>query len=118
MTQSPGSGGRSIDRFSEALRSLDDRVQELRGRFDDQRHKIDDEFQKRRQQIEEQVRTTPFFKQLAWARKEIEHQLERVRDQLFENLGIATRQDLDKLQRKVDLLARRLGELSRDPRER
>ncbi len=115
MTQSSEPGDSSFDRLNEALQSLDEQVQELRTRFDDGRHKVEDEFQKRREKFEKQFRATPFFRQVARVRREVDHQVGQTRDQIFESFGIARREDLDKLHRKVNLLSRRLGDLTREP---
>ena len=115
MTQRAEPGNSSVDRLNEALQSMDDQLQELRARFDGQRRKVEDEFQKRRQRLEKQFRSTPFFKQVERVRREGDHQFEQTRDQIFESFGIASKQDLDKLHRKVNLLSRRFGDLSRGP---
>ena len=115
MTQSTEPEGSSFDRLNEAFQSLDEQMQELRVRFDDQRRKVEDEFQRRRERLEKQFRATPFFRQVERVRKEVDHQVEQTRDQIFESFGIASRQDLDKLHRKVNLLSKKLGDLSRGP---
>lgn len=104
----------SFDRFNEALRSLDDQVQELRDRFDDRRRQVEDELKKRRDQIESQLKKNPLYKRVDQVRKDIEEQVERGRDQVFEVFGIATRADVEKIDRKLAVLSRKLNELAKD----
>jgi hypothetical protein len=114
MTQSAHGRPSGFDRFNDALRNLDDQVQELRDRFDDQRRKVEDEFQKRREKLEAQVRKSPLYKRADRVRKDIEEQVEQTRDQVLDVFGIATKHDLDKINRKLNLLSKKLNELSKE----
>ena len=116
MTQSTETESSNFDRLNDALRGLDQQIQDLRERFDGQRRRVEDEFEKRRKQFEADFRQSPLFRQASRVRKELDQQVEQARDQVFETFGIATKHDLDKLNRKVNLLSRKLGELSREPK--
>ncbi len=45
-----------FERFNDALRGLDDQLQDLRERFDEQRKKVGGELRKRRDQVREDLR--------------------------------------------------------------
>ncbi len=103
-----------FDRFNDALRGLDDQVQELRDRFDDQRRKVEDEFRKRSDDIQSRLRKTPFYKRARRVREEVEEQVERSRAQVYELIGLASRSELEKIDRKLNTLSRKLNELVKE----
>ena len=72
-----------FDRFNDALRSLDDQLQDLRERFDDGRRRVETEIRKRRDQVEADFRKSLLFKRAESAVENVTDSVENTRDQLF-----------------------------------
>lgn len=104
----------NFDRFNETLRGLDEQVQELRDRFDDRRKEVGTEIRKRAQEVETRLRKSPIYRRAERARKDVETQVDKTRAQIFEALGLATRADLDKLNRRVNAISKKIGELAKE----
>ena len=114
MAQSAQDRTTGFDRFNEALRNLDDQVQDLRERFDDQRRQVEDEIQKRRERLETQIKKSPLYKRVDRVRKDIEEQVSETRSQILDAFGIATKSDLDKLNRKLNVIQKKLNEIGKE----
>lgn len=110
MSQPDASG---FERFNEALRGLDDQIQELRERVDDRRRQFETELKKRRSKIETQVRKNPLFKRAERARKDVESQVEKTRAQIYGAVGIASKTEIDKLNRKLNSISKKVSELTK-----
>ena len=111
MAQTHASG---FDRFNEVLRSLDDQLQELRDRFDTRRQKVESEFRKRRDRIEEDVRDSSLFQRADEVRKDLGGRVERGRDQLYGVFGLASRAEVQKLNRKLNSISKKVNELAKE----
>ena len=103
-----------FDRFNDALRGLDDQVQELRDRFDDQRRKVEDEFRKRSGGLQTRLRKSPLYRRAKQIREEVEEQVERSRSQVYSLIGLVSRSELEKIDRKLNTLSRKLNELVKE----
>lgn len=107
----------AIDRLSEALRGLDDHVQDLRGRVSDRRRRLEGELRKRAGHLETQVRKSPLYRRAERARRDLESQIDRVRAGVYDAAGIASKTEVEKLNRKLNSISRRLNELAREHEE-
>lgn len=105
-----------LDRFNDALRNLDDQLQELRDRFEERRKQFESDFQKGRDRVEERVRGTSLYKRARQVRTDLEDQIERTRGQVYDVFGIASKAELEKLNRKLNAISRKLNELTREQR--
>lgn len=109
MAEANNSG---FERLNDALRNLDDQLQELRLRFDDQRKSFENKFQERRDEFRTQLSKTELYKRTEQVRKEIGEQFDRRWVRLYETFGIATKSDIQKLNRKLNALSKRLNEIA------
>ena len=103
-----------FDRFNEALRNLDDQLQELRERFDDRRKKTEKRVREFRKDVETQLRKSPIYRRAERVRKDVEEQVESTRDQLYDAFGIASKSEVDKLNRKLSAISKKLNELAKE----
>ena len=106
-----------FDRFNDTLRGLDDQLQDLRDRIDDGRKRVENEFKKRADDARADFRKSVLYRRSEQALKDVEDAAERTRSQLFEALGLATKTDIDKLQRKLNTLSKKLNELTKERAE-
>ena len=103
-----------FDRFNDTLKNLDDQLQELRDRFDDQRKKFEGQFSRQREKLEEQVRESALYKRSERVRREVETQVERGRATIFDVFGIAAKSEIDKINRKLNTISKKLNELAKE----
>jgi uncharacterized protein YukE len=103
-----------FDRFNEALRNLDEEIQDVRERFEQRRERISSELRKRADQVRSEVRKSDLFRRADQLRKDVEHQIERGRAQIYESVGLATKEDVERLNRKLNQIARKLNEISKE----
>ena len=103
-----------FDRFNETLRSLDDQLQDLRDRFDDRRRKLEGQVRKRADQIQKDLRKSTVYQRADQARKDLEGTIEKTRSQVFDAFGLATKDDIARLNRKLTTISKKISELSRD----
>ncbi len=108
----PSNGG--FERLNDAFRNLDDQLQELRVRFDDQLRRVENSWNERREEFRAQVRETTLYKRSEQVRKDLEEQVDRGRVQLYDAFGIASKSEIQKLNRKLNTLSKKLNELARE----
>jgi chromosome segregation ATPase len=111
MAEASNSG---FERLNDALRNLDDQLQELRLRFDDQLTSFENKFQERRDEFRSQLSKTQLYKRTEQVRRDIGEQFDQRRSQLYETFGIATKSDIQKLNRKLNALSKRLNEIAEE----
>lgn len=111
MAETQASG---FDRFNDALRTLDDQLQELRERFDDRRQRLTDDVQGWRKDTEARLRKTELYRRADRVRKDIESGVDRTYAQILDTVGLASKADLDKLNRKLNTISKKLNELSKE----
>ncbi len=111
MSSTQASG---FDRFNETLRNLDHQLQDLRGRFDTRRKRFESKVRKQADRVQTDLRKSTVYKRAEQARKDIEGTLERTRSTIFEAVGLATKADVEKLNRKLNVVARKLSELTKE----
>jgi uncharacterized protein YukE len=103
-----------FDRFNEALRNLDDQLQELRERFDERRKKTEKRVKEFRKDVETQLRKSPLYRRAERIRKDVEEQVETTRNQVYDAVGIASKSEVEKLNRKLNAISKKLNELARE----
>ena len=106
-----------FDRFNDALRGLDDQLQEVRERFEDGRKRVESELKKRVEQGDSRVRDTDLFKRAEKARAELEDGVDQARTKVLETLGIASRSEIVKLDQKLDRIQKKLKKLAKEREE-
>ena len=103
-----------FERFNDALRGLDDQLQDLRERFDEQRKKVEGELRKRREQVREDVRGSSVFQRAEQVRKDIEDRVERGRDQIYDAFGLASKAEVQRISRKLNTITKKVNEIAKE----
>ena len=80
----------SWDRLNDTWRELDEQLRDVRERFDEGRRRVEDQWRKSREDLEG-----------------------RVRAQLFETFGLASKSDVERLEEKLTALQKQLDDLAR-----
>lgn len=114
MAESVAESQSGIDRFNETLRSLDEEIQELRERVDRGRQRVETEVRKRADQVRTDIQASDVYRRVEQLRKDLEDQLQRGRSQIYDAVGIATKADVEKLNRKLNQLSRKLSDLAKE----
>jgi len=109
MAQTRSSG---FDRFNDALKSLDEQLQDLRERFDHQRRKVERDVRKRAEKLQTRVQESDLYKRAEGARKDLESRVESGRSQIYDVFGIASKHEIDKLNKRLNKISKQLTELS------
>ncbi len=123
-TNSNSSSSSGFDRVSEAFRNLDDQIGEIRERLDERRQRVEREVRKRTEEVtdqvtsefkkrQEQIEETPFYKRLTQVREDIEAEVDKRRAQVYEVFGIATKDDVSKIHKKLKAISKKLDQLSK-----
>ena len=111
MSQPSTSG---FDRFNDALRNLDEQLQELRDRFEDNGRRFRDEFRKRTDRLDSQLRKSPLYRRADRVRKDIEGQVERTREQVYDAIGLASKSEIEKINKKLSTISKKLNDLAKE----
>ena len=117
-----------FDRFGDLLRSLEEQATGFREKLGDRGREVASEFQKRADQVREQVteeyqkresqfRETPFYKRAAQVAEDVEFEVDRGRTRLYDAVGIATKDEVSKLNKKLNAIAKKLNQLTRETPE-
>lgn len=117
-----------FDRVSEAFRNLDDQIGDIRERLDVRRQRVErevrkrteevadqvtSEFKKRSEKLGGQIKATSLYKRLTQVREDIESEVDKRRAQVYEVFGVATRDDVDKIHKKLKAISKKLDQLSK-----
>ena len=113
-----------IDRFSSTFDSLGDEVERLQKRiktrrksfekqFNDQRKSFEKQTRKQVGKLENEIRKSSFGKQLREFRSDAFKRLEQGVDRVLENLPIATTRDVNRIERKLTQISKKVKELER-----
>ena len=114
-----------VDRFREAFESLDlDRVQR---RLNQRRKRIEKQFasgrktwerrtRKQVKRVQSELRRNPLVKRMQSLQKDATRQLESTVDGILSSLRIASQRDVDRLDRKLGQISRKLKDLERTRR--
>jgi len=111
MSTSQTSG---FDRFNDALKSMDQQIQEIRDAVEDRRQQVSGEFRKRADQFEDDLKKSELYKRLEVAGREIGDQVDRTRSQLYDVFGVASKSDVERLNRRLNTLSKKINELAKD----
>ena len=111
MTEAQANG---FDRFNEALRNLDDQLQDARDRFDDGRKRFEKRVRKQTDRIQGDLQKTTVYKRAEQAVKDVEDVVDRTRTTMYDAFGLASKTDVDKLNRKLNKISKQLNELLKE----
>ena len=100
------------DWFNDALKSLDEQLQDLRERFDHQRRKVERDVRKRAEKLQARVQESDLYKRAEGARKDLESRVESSRSQIYDVFGIASKHEIEKLNKRLNKISKQLTELS------
>jgi tetrahydromethanopterin S-methyltransferase subunit G len=106
-----------FDRFNDALRGLDDQIQDLRGQFDDRRKDLEKDLRSRAKDIRSQLRKSDLYKRATSVRDDWEDQVDQARGRLYQVFGLATRSDIEKLNKKLNSISRKLSDIAKEAKE-
>ena len=109
MAQTRSSG---FDRFNDALKSLDEQLQDVRERFDHQRRRLERDLRKRAEKLQTRVQETDLYKRAEGARKDLESRVDSSRSQIYDVFGIASKHEIEKLNKRMNKISKQLTELS------
>lgn len=109
MAQTRSSG---FDRFNDALKSLDEQLQDLRERFDHQRGKLEREVKKRAEKLQTRLEESDLYKRADSVRKDAQERFETTRSQIYDVFGIASKHEIEKLNRRLNKISKQIHELS------
>jgi hypothetical protein len=101
-----------FDRFNDALKSLDEQLQDLRERFEDQRKKLEKEVRKRAEKLTTRLQETDLYKRAESATKDLGERVETGRSQIYDVFGIASKHEIEKLNKRLNKISKQLTELS------
>ncbi len=104
----------AFDRFNDALKSLDEQLQGIRDQFDDRRKEFETDLRKRADKVQIEVKKSALYQRAEKARKDVEDQVERARESVYDVFGIASKSDVDRLNRKLSSISRKLNDLAKD----
>ena len=102
----------SFDRFNDALKSLDEQLQDLRERFDHGRNRVEKEVRKRYERAAERIQETDLYKRAEKIRKDVESRVEEGRSQIYDVFGIASKHEIDKLHKRLNKISKQIHDLS------
>lgn len=101
-----------FDRVNDALKSLDEQLQDLRERFDHQRQRVEREVRKRATQLQERIQDSEIYKRADQARKDIETRVDETRSQIYDVFGIASKSEVEKLHKRLNKISKQIHDLS------
>ncbi len=107
----------AYDRFNDALRTLDEQVQELRQDIETRRDRFERDVRDRAKDASARFRKSELYRIANRTRRDWEGQLDNARTSLYEMFGVATQSDIEKLNKKLNSLSRKLDALTRDARD-
>jgi len=113
-----------VDRINEALRSIDDEFQRVQKDLKGRRQTIEKRIQKRRKSIEKQTRKevgrlrsefdkNPLVRRARTLQKDVNKQVEASVDNLLGLFQIASKSDMERIDRKLSALGRRIKEIEK-----
>ncbi|HTO51955.1 MAG TPA: phasin family protein [Myxococcota bacterium] len=101
-----------FDRFNDALKSLDEQLQDLRERFDHQRQRVEREVRKRAEQVQERVQASDLYKRAEQGYKDLGSRVDETRTQIYDVFGIASKAEVDKLHKRLNKISKQIADLS------
>ncbi len=101
----------SVDRAREVVRSLDKEFRKLQKRVDTQRRVLEREASKRLIRFVKDVRENPVIKRAEALQKDASRQVERGVENVLGAFQIASKSDLQRIDRKLNQINRKLKEI-------
>ena len=101
-----------FDRFNDALKSLDEQLQDLRERFDHQRQRVEREVRKRTTQLQERLQDSELYKRAEQGYKDIGSRVDETRSQIYDVFGIASKSEIEKLHKRLNKISKQIHDLS------
>lgn len=113
-----------VDRINDAFKSVDTEFQRVQKRLNTRRRSLEKELSTRRKDVEKrtrkgvkrlrtELRKNPVFKRAEKLQKDVTKQMESTVDDLLGLFQIASKSDLDRIDRKLNQLSRRLKEFEK-----
>jgi hypothetical protein len=103
-----------FERFNEALRGIDAQLGELRGRIERGRKDVETRVREALEGSLRGLRRNPLYRRTEEARRELEAQVDQGRARIYGALGIASKDDVARIERRISTLSRKVNELARD----
>ncbi len=116
MAQQVGFVEDSIDRVQSAVRSVEDEFERLQKQFGKRRKQLEREAQKRVKQIRTEIRKQPLVKRAESLRGDARKQIETGVETILATLQIASRGEVQRLDRKLGQINRKLSQLEKGKR--
>jgi hypothetical protein len=127
MTEQTGFVNDSVERVTSVFRSLDGELRRVQKQLQSRRRTFERQLASGRKDIERQtrkqvkrlqseLRKSPLLKRAQTLRSEATSQIDGVVDRVLGALQIATKNDLDRIDRKLTVLTRKLKDLDRGGR--
>jgi chromosome segregation ATPase len=101
-----------FERFNDALKSLDEQLQDLRERFDHQRQRVEREVRKRTERLQERVQESDLYKRAEQGYKDLGSRVEETRSQIYDVFGIASKSEVEKLHKRLNKISKQIHDLS------
>lgn len=113
-----------VDRLNDAFQSIDDEFQRVQRRVNTRRRTLEKELSSRRKKVEKrtrkqlnrfqsELRKSPVYKRAKSLRRDAARQIESGLDSFLGALQIASRSDVERLDRKLSTIGRRLKEIEK-----
>jgi hypothetical protein len=102
-----------VDRLNEAFQSIDDEFQRVQKQLTNRRKKAEKSTRKQLNRFQSELKSTPIYKRAESFRKDTTKQIESGVDSLIGLLQIASKGDLQRIDRKLTTLGRRLKEIEK-----
>lgn len=102
-----------IDRFQGAVKEIDKRYKQLQKQADKRRKAFEKNAEQRVKRIRTELRKNPVLKRAEDMREEAASQFEERYDQMLQLFRVATQSEVQRLERKVAQLNRKVRELER-----
>ncbi len=106
----------TFDRFNDALRSIDDQVQDWREQFETRRKDFEKDLRKRADRVRDNLEKSDTYRRADRVRKDVGQQVDKARGDLYDVFGIASKSEVEKLNKKLATISRKLNELAKEPK--
>ena len=106
----------SIDRVQNAVRSVEGEFERLQKQFDKRRKQFEKETQKRVKRFRADISKRPIVKRAESLRSDAAKQLEGGVETILSTLQIASKSEVQKIDRKLSQINRKLGQLEKNRR--
>ncbi|UCE85008.1 MAG: hypothetical protein JSU66_11695 [Deltaproteobacteria bacterium] len=126
MSESAGIVQGSIDRFQAAVESIEGDVRKFQKNLRSQRKDLEKRFERTRKNLEKQtrqrvdralsdVRKRPAYKRVESARKDLSKRVDAGVETFLGAFGVASRSEVQRLDRKLNQVNKKLRELEKGP---